>query len=774
MKKFLFTIILISVFLTAYDSFSQYNNEKSSGNAPWLPDNGFYSGNTVLTNPNSIGYSYYAVGTTGSQLFKYKIGAPGSTTLIGSVQPYVLGSGDFANPTGVWKFYVEDQNTSPYMIYEVDTATGNLTSVGAPLNLKSGHKPTDLEWDQTSNTFYIVSTNAALTEIQLYRMYWPTKELTWVGPPVTSPSSVIAGGFNANGTYFGIDINSSSLWKVNKNTGSWTNVGSLGYPVNYAQDAGFDRSDYSKMLWCACGGTVGLYEVDTSNAGINLIGTFPSYTQVMATGFAGGQCGPLINFIPYPNTSNLTGPYVINITSVPCNSGIASAKLFWSRNNPAITDSVNMTNTGGNNWSGSIPGNGLPATYRYYCRVADSLNRLAFVPIGAPVNTYIFLALGADTIKPVITHTPIGSTSRDNWPATITASVTDNFGIDSVWVKWRRNNDAVTHLRLPKITGNVYSSAFNSIINDVYVGDTIYYRIIAQDNSGNHNKDSTALYAFRITSGLYTCIGSGNVQLTFAPFNTVYYGCRTQLLWTAQEIIAAGGSAGFITKIGFNIGSADTITMHNFTVKMQEVSDTAINSFVEVNWNTVYSGNYKVPAVGWQYITLQTPFEWSGFGNVLIQTCFENQTKSMYSTVRGFSTSSRKLAAESHDLSNACTAFQSPTLGGSRPNVCFAIISTVGQGNLQGLIPADYKLCQNYPNPFNPATRISFEIPLQGYVSLKVYDLLGREVKTLVSEVKSPGTYYVDFDGSGLSSGMYFYRLESEGFSATKKMIVIK
>jgi hypothetical protein len=386
----------------------------------------------------------------------------------------------------------------------------------------------------------------------------------------------------------------------------------------------------------------------------------------------------------------------------------------------------------------------------------------------------MFLALGADTIKPVITHTPIGSTSRDNWPATITASVTDNFGIDSVWVKWRRNNDAVTHLRLPKITGNIYSSTFNSIINDVFVGDTIYYRIIAQDNSGNHNKDSTPLYAFRITSGLYTCIGSGNVQITYSPFNTVYYGCRSQMLWTAQEIIAAGGSSGSITKIGFNIGSADTITMHNFTVKMQEVSDTAINSFVEVNWNTVYSGNYKVPAVGWQYITLQTPFEWSGFGNVLIQTCFENQTKSMYSTVKGIMTSSRKLVSESHDLSNACTAFQSPVIGGARPNVCFAIISSVGQGNLTGLIPTDYKLYQNNPNPFNPVTRISFDIPKQGFVSLKVYDILGREVKTLVSEVKQVGSYSVDFDGSGLSSGMYFYRLESEGFSATKKMIIIK
>ncbi len=85
-----------------------------------------------------------------------------------------------------------------------------------------------------------------------------------------------------------------------------------------------------------------------------------------------------------------------------------------------------------------------------------------------------------------------------------------------------------------------------------------------------------------------------------------------------------------------------------------------------------------------------------------------------------------------------------------------------------------YKLEQNYPNPFNPTTSISFSIKEAGFVSLKVYDLLGREVTTLVSENRPAGNYTVAFNASSLGSGVYFYTLSSGGFSQTKKMMLVK
>jgi hypothetical protein len=89
-------------------------------------------------------------------------------------------------------------------------------------------------------------------------------------------------------------------------------------------------------------------------------------------------------------------------------------------------------------------------------------------------------------------------------------------------------------------------------------------------------------------------------------------------------------------------------------------------------------------------------------------------------------------------------------------------------------IPTEFSLKQNYPNPFNPETQISFDIPVSSYVTMKVYDVVGNEVKTLVSEDRPAGSYNIIFNGSGFSSGIYFYKIAADGFSSVKKMVLIK
>ena len=93
---------------------------------------------------------------------------------------------------------------------------------------------------------------------------------------------------------------------------------------------------------------------------------------------------------------------------------------------------------------------------------------------------------------------------------------------------------------------------------------------------------------------------------------------------------------------------------------------------------------------------------------------------------------------------------------------------------IPGELPAGYGLSQNYPNPFNPATTIEFSMAEAGFVSVRIYDLLGQEVKTLVNEQKAPGSYRVTFDATDLPSGTYFYTLRAGGFAQTKKMILMK
>jgi len=89
-------------------------------------------------------------------------------------------------------------------------------------------------------------------------------------------------------------------------------------------------------------------------------------------------------------------------------------------------------------------------------------------------------------------------------------------------------------------------------------------------------------------------------------------------------------------------------------------------------------------------------------------------------------------------------------------------------------IPDSYNLFQNYPNPFNPVTKIKFNIPKSGNVKLVVYDILGKEVESIVNENLDAGYYSFDFDASGLSSGVYIYKIETEGFTDVKKMILVK
>lgn len=89
-------------------------------------------------------------------------------------------------------------------------------------------------------------------------------------------------------------------------------------------------------------------------------------------------------------------------------------------------------------------------------------------------------------------------------------------------------------------------------------------------------------------------------------------------------------------------------------------------------------------------------------------------------------------------------------------------------------IPGSFALYQNYPNPFNPATVFSFQLPVSSFVTLKVFDVLGREVTTLVQEEMRAGTYRVTWDATGYASGVYFYRLQTTGFTATRKLLLLR
>jgi len=500
----------------------------------------------------------------------------------------------------------------------------------------------------------------------------------------------------------------------------------------------------------------------------NRIGRYQSWAAII-------DIGPSILHTPLSNTEQISGNRVVNASIVPAGSGInpGLTKLYYAKNNTTFA-SVPLTNTSGTNWTANLPLTGA-GTYNYYLTTTDSLIRTATSPAGAPANYHSFSAT-SDTTKPVIVTTPLGDVPKSLWPATVTATVTDNIGLDSVWVKWYKNNTGtgIKQFRLLNTSGSVYAAAFNSTQPEVAFNDSIFYRVFARDISSGHNTDSTALYKFKIINLTNICIGTGTTSSNY-PFTTYWMDGRTQMLFTAAEIIAAGGTANaVITKLGFNVITADPGLMNGFNVKYQLTAQPSLTGFVTSGtWFTGYTGAYTVPGSGWQYINMTSPyFQWNGTSNILVEICYDNTAYTQYSTVNATSAAGMTWGYNT-DGSSGCT-MSGGSAQANRPNVCFTMTTPMGVNPVGNTIPTVYSLSQNYPNPFNPVTKINFAIPKQGLVTLKIYDVLGREVRTLVSEVKTPGNYAVDFNGAELSSGVYFYRLQSADFTDIKRMMLIK
>jgi len=381
------------------------------------------------------------------------------------------------------------------------------------------------------------------------------------------------------------------------------------------------------------------------------------------------------------------------------------------------------------------------------------------------------ISIITDTTKPVITHNHLPDVINLNWPAKIICQVSGPNGIDSVWVTWKKKSGNFMRFNLANDSANLWTGLFNSNISQINAIDSIFYRIIARSASPQHPTDSTMLYKFKIIFA----IGSGTI-ISYYPYPGVYTDSRTDMLYLAPEMAKSNISQGSISKIGFNVITTFSLPFQNLRVKMQTTSDTSIHSFSYSGWTICFDSSYIPTTNGWQYISLTTPFYWSTGQNLLLEICYDNPSTTNFFPVYA-SLSDGKMYGFYGDLPtfNGCNYTGGVDIE-YRPNTAFiidpAIISNTGNKNYQ--IPNSFKLFQNYPNPFNPTTKIDYGIAKNGFVSLKIYDVLGKELKTLVNENKNAGYYSIDFNGSEFSSGVYFYKLESNGFIDVKRMILIK
>ncbi len=263
---------------------------------------------------------------------------------------------------------------------------------------------------------------------------------------------------------------------------------------------------------------------------------------------------------------------------------------------------------------------------------------------------------------------------------------------------------------------------------------------------------------------------NGSVDESY-PLNRFYNYFRWQGLYLGSEI----GTAGIIRKVRFyQNNSVGGVTNDNMRIFMKSTPDLTLPTGA---WDTtgmtmVYSGSTtSLSSPGWQEIQLTTPFTYDPAQNLMIGTCRDfQQYVSTYPRYAYSTTTDTKSRRGQSDTQYPVSLTQSV----NRANIQFELSLMTGISNEFASVPESYSLSQNYPNPFNPTTKINFSIPKQGFVTLKVYDVLGKEVKTLVNEQKPIGNYNIEFNGSNLASGAYFYRLEAGEFRDIKRMILIK
>ena len=229
---------------------------------------------------------------------------------------------------------------------------------------------------------------------------------------------------------------------------------------------------------------------------------------------------------------------------------------------------------------------------------------------------------------------------------------------------------------------------------------------------------------------------------------------------TNNKLIVADGDNG--RTLVFSAASALPVQLNSFTAE-------AANNIVKLNWTTATEvNNYGFNVERSTTPLNPPPYQGGGQGG---------------GSPTGLSASWETLGfVQGHGNSNSPKeySFTDTPLGGISFQYRLKQIDTDGKYSYSGLVtaeltsPSSFSVKQNYPNPFNPATVISYQLPAAGSVTLKVYDILGKEVATLVNEEESAGNYKVTFNGSNLSSGVYFYQLRSGSLTDTKKLILMK
>ncbi|MHB1049760.1 MAG: S8/S53 family peptidase [Bacteroidota bacterium] len=444
------------------------------------------------------------------------------------------------------------------------------------------------------------------------------------------------------------------------------------------------------------------------------------------------------------NTENTAAAYPVK-SVIASKSSLQSVDLLWNANGTYPYNKVSM-NLVGDSYSASIPAQPANSTVRYFV-LAKSAN--GYLPF-----TQSSFFVGVDTIKPVVAaEDTIKNSIRVNGPYTISVFTSDDIGIDTTSAVIRyRVNGGEEHLSAMVHTGN--NAFIGSIIPATALasGDRMTYYVSVNDVSQLHNSGRYPVNGEReffvgreiVDDFENPSSGKWNVGLWGHTNKQKFRGVYS--LTDSPDSSYAPNSERSVTLIsGYDLTPFISAQMTFHQRYNIHNSDTA---YIEVSNNgSEWQVVRKFTGVNlfWKKETINlhtlTGSPWS---DLLIRMRMKSDD----------STQSDGIYIDEMEI--VTDHFVTPLM------------------NTADGPPASYSLSQNFPNPFNPVTTIRFTVPHSAHVTVKVYDLLGREVATLINEVVGAGLFSRQFNGSQLSSGVYYYRLQSGSYTAMRKMVFIK
>jgi hypothetical protein len=725
-KSFLFIFTLMITFAWC-NIFAQQGDQVSAGRIPAdLKGESSIISHDPTPIDATIGYAY---STSNGQLRSLPL--PGGTPLTNVGTPYTfvdfLGGGCFGGDGNFYVCTVGDATGTP-QIWIMNITTGQPTLVGNT-GTSAAEGFNGIAYDDLTGTYYGVSgTN-------LYTFNNSTGTATLVGPMNNTGGLAVDCAIDCAGNMYMHDLGLDNIYSINKTTGAATLIGPTGIAANYGQGMGYDH-DANVLYLMAFNATTFTAQLRTVNVTTGATTLVFDYGLDQQTAFDGqASCGPPcpVGQVTNPNPANGATGVSINLPQISWTNGAGATSIEVFFNGASVYSGAPVT-------SYTLPG-ALNYSTTYNWKVNGSNGTCT--TYGA---TWTFTTAGDPNLATLFCDD--FTAGLGNWTIT-------NDGGTCVWAIFQ----ASEYTMPPTAVGNVMAAD--------------------ADACGSGTTELTTAY---LTNPI-NAVGVNNVYLEFdndwqaidnADFCYIDVSIDNGATW--QNVLT--------------FGETDVRNTHE-VVQMPMVD------------NTVFKIRFKSVQPGWDWwwavdnvcISGSVPVELTSFAatadygvvnlNWITATETNNQgfevqrsSGSDFETiafVNGYGTTTETQAYSYSDKSVGVGVY-SYRLKQVDFDGTFEY-SNVVEVNVPA--PASFTLEQNYPNPFNPSTIINFQLKVDSKVSLKVFNILGQEVATLVNTNLVAGAHNVNFDASQLNSGVYLYRIEATGidgsnFMDVKKMILTK